>query len=147
MSSNLKCERMLENNLQLVPLVFMQDNVAASQTDVQLPVAEVTSAAGNAGTGYCMPWAGCVVGVSATLSAAGSAGTLTVGATIAGTEGADPTLSITTETELSDTAMREVAPFDAGAVIGAEITTDGSWNGTTSDLVVTVWVLMEISGV
>lgn len=147
MSSNLKRERLLSGGIQVVALTFMQDNVAASQTDVQLPVAEVASAAGNAGVGYCMPWAGTIIGISATLSAAGSAGTLTVGATIGGTEAADPTLSITTETEKSDTALRETAAFDADDVIGAEITTDGSWNGTSSDLVVTVWVMLEVTGV
>jgi hypothetical protein len=147
LTKNLAPERQIPNQYPIVPLVFMQDNVAASQSDVQLLVAEVASAASNAVDGYCMPWPGTIVGISAVLSAAGSAGTLTAGATVAGTEGADPTLTITTEAAKADTAFRGVAPFAAGDVIGAEITTDGSWNGTTSDLAVTVWVMFEVTGI
>ena len=147
MTTNLTPERLLQNPMQVVGLTFMQDNVAASQTDVQLLIAEVASAASNAVDGYCMPWAGCIIGISAVLSAAGSAGTLAVGATVGGTEKADPILSITTEASKADTAIRGAAAFSAGDVIGAEITTDGSWNGTTSDLGVTVWVVFEVTGV
>lgn len=147
MGTNLSTERLFQDTMQLVPLVFMQDNVAASQSNVQLLVAEVASAASNACDGYCMPWAGNIVGISFQLSAAGSAGTLTIGPTVGGTEAADPTLSVTTAAAGADTATRGTAAFAAGDVIGAEITTDGSWNGTSSDLVVTVWVLMEVTGV
>lgn len=132
---------------QLVPLTFMQDAVAASQTNVQLPIAEVTAGAGNAIDGYVMPFAGEIVAVSAILSAAATAGTLTVGATIAGTEAADPTLSITTATTASDTCPRGTAQFAAGATIGAEITSGGTWDGTTADLGVTVWVLLYVDGI
>lgn len=132
---------------QVVALTFMQDNVAASQSNVQIPIAQVASAAENVVDGYAMPWAGTIVGISAVVSTAGSAGTLTVGATVDGTEAADPTLSITTEASKSDTATRGTASFAAGAVIGAEITTDGSWNGTSSDLGVTVFVLVDVTGV
>ncbi len=132
---------------QVIPLTFMQDNVAASQSNVQIPIAQVASAAENVVDGYAMPWAGTIVGISAVVSTAGSAGTLTVGATIDGTEAADPALSITTEASKSDTAARGAAAFAAGAVIGAEITTDGSWNGTSSDLGVTVFVLVDVTGI
>lgn len=132
---------------QLVPLTFMQDNVAASQSDVQLTIAEVATPSANAVDSYRMPWAGEVVAVSAVLSAAGSAGTLTVGPTIGGTECTDPTLSITTATSASDYCPRGTNQFAAGALIGAEITTDGSWNGTSSDLGVTVWVLLYVDGI
>lgn len=130
---------------QLVPYVFGQDALAASQTNVQLPVA--VGEASQAVTGYTMPFGGEIVAIAADLSAAGSAGSLTIGATIAGTEGADPTLSITTETTKKDTAVRGTARFNAGDVLGAEITTDGSWNGTTADLAVTVYVLLYVDGI
>lgn len=132
---------------QLLALSFMQDAVAASQSNVQLPIAEVNAGAGIAIDGYVMPWAGEIVGISAYLSAAGSAGSLTVGPTVNGTEAADPTLSITTATTASDVCPRGTAQFAAGAVIGAEITADGSWNGTTADLGVTVYVLAYLDGV
>lgn len=147
MSENLTVSRQLIDPVKLVALNFMQDNVAASQSNVQLNVAEVASAATLAVDGITMPWAGTIVGISYNLSAAATAGTLTIGATVNGTEGADPTLSVTTGTSGSDTAARGVQTFAAGDRIGAEITTDGSWDGTSSDLVATVWCLVELSGV
>lgn len=132
---------------QLVPLVFMQDALAASQTDVQLLIAEVASAASNAIDGYVMPFAGEIVAVTARLSAAATAGTLTVGPTVNGTEKTDPTLSITTAQSASDTAARGTAMFVAGDLIGAEITTGGTWDGTTADLGVVVWVLLYLDGI
>lgn len=147
MSENLTTARQLIDPVKLVGLRFMQDNVAASQTDVQLAVAEVASATTIANDGDTMPWAGTIIGVSYQLSAAGSAGTLTIGPTVNGTEQADPTLSVTTGTSGYDTASRGAATFAAGDRIGAEITTDGSWNGTSSDLSVVVWCLVEVTGV
>jgi hypothetical protein len=132
---------------QLVPLVFMQDALAASQTDVQLLIAEVASAASNAIDGYVMPFAGEIVGITARLSAAATAGTLTVGPTVNGTEKTDPTLSITTAQSASDTAVRGTTGFAAGDLIGAEITTGGTWDGTTADLGVVVWVLLYLDGI
>jgi hypothetical protein len=132
---------------QLVPLTFMQDAVAASQTDVQLPIAEVTAGAAIAVDGYVVPFAGEIVAISARLSAAATTGTLTVGPTVNGTEKTDPTLSITTAQSASDTAPRGTAQFAAGDLIGAEITSGGTWDGTTADLGVTVWVLLYVDGI
>lgn len=131
---------------QLVPLYFGQDAVAASQTNVELPIV-IGEASQAVTTGYEMPWDGEVVGVSFTLSAAGSAGTLTVGASINGTEDADTTITITTAAAGYQRVPRGNAKFSAGDNIGAEITSDGSWNGTTSDLAVTVWVLLQLEGI
>lgn len=132
---------------QLVPLVFMQDNVAASQTNVQLYTTEVASAAGIAIAGYTMPFAGEIVAISYDLSAAATAGSLTIGPTIGGTECSNPTLTVTTGTTGSDTCNRGTNAFAANAVIGAEITTGGTWDGTSSDLVVIVWVILKVSGI
>lgn len=134
---------------QLVMLTFMQDAVAASQSDVQLPLAEVNAGAGNAVDGVVMPWPGVILAVSARLSAAATAGSLTVGPTINGTEQTDPTLSITTAQSARDTAAVGQAPptFAAGDLIGAEITTDGSWDGTSADLAVYVWCVVTATGV
>lgn len=132
---------------QLVAFRFMQDNLAASQTDVQLTVAEVAAAAGNAVDGVTAPWAGEIVGVAYDLSAAGSAGNLSVGASINGTENANTTQAITTAVTGYGRVPRGQARFVAGDIIGAEITTDGSWNGTTADLVVTVFCLVYLDGI
>lgn len=132
---------------QLVQLTFMQDAVAASQTDVQLPIAEVNAAAGNAIDGYVMPFAGEIVGVSYKLSAAGTTGTFTIGPTIGGTEQAGLTVTVGTTTSGRATVARDTYKFVAGADIGAEITTGGTWDGVTADLGVSVWVLLYLDGI
>lgn len=128
---------------QLVPLLFTQDAVAASQTDAQLAVVDGTAGA----LGYTMPFAGEIVAITADLTAAATAGSLTVGATVGGTEKTDPTLSITTAATARDTARRGVTLFAAGDIIGAEITTDADWNATTADLAVIVWVILHVDGI
>lgn len=132
---------------QLVPLVFMQDAVAASQTNVQLPIAEVTAGAGNAIAGYIAPFDGEIVAISWLLTAAGAAGVFTIGATIGGTENATSTQTVGTAASGRAKFRRGTIPFSAGNEIGAEITTDGSWDGTSSDLGVVVWVLLYIDGI
>lgn len=133
---------------QLVAYTFSQDAVAASQTDVQLNAVETGATTGTLDvTGYTMPFDGEIVAITADLSAAATAGTLTVGPTIGGTEKTDPTLSITTQTTRRDTAPRSTSTFVAGDVLGAEITTGGTWDGTTADLLVTVLVLLYLDGI
>lgn len=143
----LNVQRLNPTPYPIVPLLFSQDNVAASQSDVQLPVLQVASAAENVVDSYRAPWAGVIVAIAASVSAAATAGTLTVGATVGGTEKTDPTLSITTAASASDTAVRGAATFSAGDLIGCEITTDGSWNGTSSDLLVQVYVMYEVTDI
>lgn len=132
---------------QMVALSFAQDNVAASQTDAQLYVMEVASAAALVVDEVYMPFNGEVVAVGYDLSAAGSAGTLTIGATINGTEDADSTVTVTTAQRGVKKIERGKCPFVAGQYLGAEITTDGSWNGTSSDLLVTLWVIVYAEGI
>ena len=80
---------------QVVPLLFQQAAVAASQTNAQLPVVEVGSSPSLV-TGLVMPFAGDIIAITADLNAAGSAGSLEVGATVGGTEDTDTTITITT---------------------------------------------------
>lgn len=134
---------------QLVPLHFFQADLAASQTDVQLSVAAVDNAGDDQlqSTEYAMPFAGEVVAVSWATSAAATAGTLSIGATFAGTEDTDTTQSITTAVSGYGAVARGKATFAAGALVGCEITTNGSWDGTSADLVATVWVLLYLAGI
>lgn len=133
---------------QLVPLTFHQNAVAASQTDVQLRLVETAATSSDTDNDeYVMPFDGEIVAISAELSAAATTGTLTIGPTVDGTEKTDPTLSVTTGTHVRDTCPRGTAKFSAGAKIGAEITTGGTWDGTTADLAVVVWVLLYIEGI
>lgn len=132
---------------QLVAFTFAQDAVAASQTDAQLYAMEVSGAVYLAVDEYYAPWNGDVVAVTYDLSAAGSAGNLSIGATINGTEDADTTIAITTSQRGKKLIARGKCPIAAGQYVGAEITTDGSWNGTASDLLVTVYVLFYMEGI
>ena len=127
---------------QLVPLQFMQDAVAASQTNAQLEHENAQAA-----VGYEMPWAGEIVAVSFLLSAAGSAGVLTIGATVEGVEIAGTTITAGTDASNSLLVPRGLAKFVAGDEIGAELTTDGSWTAETMDLLAQVWVLLQLEGI
>ena len=131
---------------QLVPLVFAQDAVADSQTAVALFAQQVHGAVALDNIGYTMPFAGEIVGITSNLNSAGTTGSLTVAPTIDATACTDPSAAITTLLVASDTCKRGTNPFAAKAVIGANLTT-ASWNGTSADLVVIVWVLLRISGI
>jgi hypothetical protein len=132
---------------QLVPLVFAQTAVAASQTAAALYTSEVATPLVALNVGYTMPFAGEIIGITLNLDAAATAGTLTVVPTIATTACTDPSAAVTTAVVESDTCKRGTNPFAAEAVIGAKITTSAGWNGTSSDVQVTVWVLLTISGI
>lgn len=131
---------------QIVPLQFSEDAVAASQTNAQMAAIAVDTVSSLV-LSYAMPWAGEVVGISAAIDTAATAGQLDIGATIGGTEDTDSTISITTETEKYKSIPRGKVPFSAGDVIGAELTTNAGWNGTASDLIVQVWVLLYVEGI
>lgn len=130
---------------QLIALAFGQDALAASQTDVQLNVA--LGEASQVVAGYAMPWAGEIVGIGYATSAAATAGTLTIGATIGGTEDADTTATVTTGTSGYLRVARGACRFSAGDLIGAEITTSASWDGTTADLSVVVYALVSLEAI
>lgn len=130
---------------QLVMYTFGQDAVAASQTNVQLPRA--IGEASQAVESSVAPWEGDIVGIAYTLSAAGSAGALSVGASVDGTENAASTVSVGTTTEGYLSIPRGDIPLVPGSNIGVEITSDGSWNGTTADLLVDVFVLYRLEGI
>ncbi len=98
---------------QLVPLQFMQDAVAASQTNAQLEHEN-----GQLALGYEMPFAGEIVAISFLLSAAGSAGVFTIGATINGTEDADTTITVGTDASNSKKVARGLAPFSVSEFRG-----------------------------
>ena len=128
---------------QIVPFVFVQDNLAASQTDVALNIQEVASAAALLITGLSMPWSGSIVGVSVDTSSAATAGTLTVTATLDGTKQSDTAQSITTETAASVVVPQSKVKFAAAQKLGVKITTSAGWDATTADLAVIVYVLLD----
>lgn len=130
----------------LVPLFFAQDAVAASQTAAALPTTDANASV-SLNVYYTMPFAGELIGVSANLDTAGTAGTLTINPTLSGTAVTDPALAITTLAYGSDKCKRGTNVFAANAQVGCKITTSADWNGTTSDLQVIVWVLQKVTGI
>ena len=126
---------------QLVGLPFGQTNVAISQTDVQL--------VGNQTAGYIMPFAGEIVAVTYHLNANKTAGVLTIGPTVGGTEISALTMTAANATAVGTKLVkRRTAAFSAGAEIGAEITTDANLlPAGSSELCVTVWVVLSMEGI
>jgi len=118
---------------------FGDAGVAASQSDVQLALLPL----GN--TGIVMPKAGYVVGTGWTLSAAATAGSLTIGVSVDGTEEAATTQVVSTASAGYDSwKSNGAAPrFAAGQQVGVQITTDGDWDATAADLAVFVYVVFE----
>ena len=131
---------------QVVPLHFMEAAVAASQTNAQMVLVDV-GASPSLTDGVVMPFAGEVIGISWLKDAAATGGTLTIGASIDGTEDADTTQTVSTATSGSAAIPRGKVRFAAGAELGVEITTDGSWAPVDADLSVFLWVLLELQGI
>jgi hypothetical protein len=135
---------------QLVPLVFMQDAAAASQTNAALTVTEVASAAGNVADGYTIPWDFEVIGVSVRVAVADArtAGTLTVEPLVNGSAtGLTAALNATDTQGAKAIQARGSDQGAAGGKVGCRITTDSGWLPATADVVVTVWVLTYLEGI
>jgi len=126
---------------QVVPVVFGVANLAADQTDVQLK-----DSTGQV-DGITMAFSGVVVGFTVDLSAAATAGTLTVGITKNGTEVAATTQTITTGTAARAIFDRDAIQFAAGDKLGVEITTNSTWDGLTADLSATVLAALAVGGI
>jgi hypothetical protein len=137
---------------QLVALHFEQADVSGTQSAVALATSEVRDSAAaasdqNAAVGYCLPFGYDIVAISVTSSAARTAGTLTVDATIGGTvTGLQAVLNGTTTNNGYGTASRGTYVGAAGDKVGVKITT-ASWTPTTADIAVTVWCIVQLDGI
>lgn len=123
----------------VVPLLFGQTDVAASQSAeaLQAPLCEAAAAV----TGLTMPVAGEILHMTIDTSVAGTDGLATASATINGTADADTAVSLADAAVSNRLAVaRGAAPFAAGDVLGVKLTTDGDWDATTADMLVTVYV-------
>ena len=125
-------------------LDWVQAQVAASQAAVAMPI-EASRATNGASlvTERVMPWAGSVVALSARASTAAGAGLCKVEVTVNGTVQAYGALTIDTNQNARLTIDADRVRFVAGDRLGVKITTNGVWNGTTSDLAATAFVLFE----
>lgn len=128
----------------LTPLVFGQDALAASQTDVQLPFAVGEGSQANDGVRMPFPYA--VRAITWRSSVAATAGSLSIGVTKNGTENANTAITVTTGTGGTKKIRGDKARGETNDVLGVEITTSGTWDGTTADLQVVVWVEMFPAG-
>jgi hypothetical protein len=124
---------------------YAQGTVLASQTAVALGamathVTAATLAVNNVG----IPWAGSVVGLCITTSAAATVGTLTATVTVNGTQNAalSAVLAINTTTNYSVIEFGGV-PFNAGDKIGVVITTGATWNAATADVLVELFYVVQ----
>lgn len=124
---------------QLVTLTFLQEAVSATQTDADLEVA------GTGVTSHTIPYPFDILAMSCSLSAAASAGTLTINPTVGGT--ADTTLQIDVTTGTEGYDKGGVVRGKAGDSVGVQIDTDSSWDGTTADLAVTLYVMVYLDNI
>ena len=115
---------------------FSAANLAANQADQ-------AAALPGGNTGIPALKGGSVVGLLARLSAAATAGQVTVGVTVGGVEDADSVQTLTTGRSITKSFEAGKIPFSAGALIGVEWNTSAAWDGTTADLDVFVLALFE----
>ena len=118
-------------------LWFYQDNVTIDQTAV------VLCCLGDAvRTGYAVPYAGSVVGISISSNEARTTSTCIVDATIAGTvTGLQAKLDAAPDTLLNvATQAISLDTFTAGQLIGVKVTTTHTWAPATADILVGVTV-------
>lgn len=122
------------------PFLFNQDNVAAGQTTVILPLAGAPS-----NTIVCLPFAGSIVGLSIRSSAARTAGTLSVDVYIGAAAFGDPAILDATNTQSHHKTWAKDAAgaFAAGSsTITVRLTTSADWAPITADIVVALIVEM-----
>lgn len=110
-------------------LNFAQDNAAASQAAVLLPIQ------GDVILEARLPFAGSIIGMSVFSNAARTAGTLTVEAFVDGAgTGFTAVLDATNTTINSVTQAKDLDTFIVGDSIQIKITTDAGWLPVTADI-------------
>ena len=129
----------------LVTSRFARHTVAANLTASALTAIDTNATSGALNvSGDVMPFGGAIVGIGAALSAAASAGSLTLDVTINGTVTG---FQLVITTSASGSVIKEYGQpgfrFNAGDTIGVKITTNAAWNGTTADLLATVYVIFD----
>ena len=143
----MQIERIISKG-QLVPLKFFDENLADALTDSQMKLLSTAATSGDfAGDEHLMPFDGEIIAITANTNADLTAGTAVFGATIDGTE--KTALQVTLD-DTNQRARKSIArgtiPFSAGARIGCEVTT-ASLAPATTDVEVTVWVLLYLEGI
>lgn len=128
-------------------LFYSEGGVAAGLTDVGLRTLVTTATNPFDIFIYEMPFDFEVIAIWGRLSAAATAGTLTISPFIAGVRQTDPELIIEIEDALSDRAPRGGTLGGIGSGLQAGVTTSADWNGTSSDLLVGIICLLHLEGI
>lgn len=134
---------------QLVPITFNYFDLPANVTNGTIPILSTPAAAGTLQNfEFAMPWPGSVVGVTGRLSAAPSAGTLTLQPRINGS-----LTPFTAQKHVNSSDIRSFAAtqpaqqasngFAAGDNVGLSYTSTSDLSATTIDMTFQVWVLLE----
>lgn len=114
-----------------------QSNVAASQSAVQLSRYGVSWQAP-----LILPFAGSVIGLLVGMSAARTAGSLTMQVFLDGSaSGLEVVIDGDNPLTVEDTAVAGEYPFEAGEKVTVRITTSGDWAPTSAD----VLVMLEVA--
>ena len=132
--------------------MVLQEQIAITKYVQMLPfqAVNVPDDAGDAYTveatslDYVMPWKGSIVGISVRHNADLTGGVITWRATIDGT--GDDTLTVVTDDthqQAYGSQAGRAVPFAAGARIGVDWTKTGTVAPTTSDVAITLFVLLE----
>jgi len=113
---------------------FMQGDVAAGQTTIQL---DVLGLAGN--TEFLLPYGGSILAIAVAANTPRTAGTLTVDVTVNGAAtGLQAVLDGVNTQYHYTTQAKDLDTFNGGDRLGVEITTTAGWLPVTADIVVTV---------
>ncbi len=119
-----------------IPVVFAQDNAAASQSAVAMKLVGSTTC-----DQFVMPRAGSVVGVSVYSNAAVTTSTAKVDVTIGGTAtGLQATLDTTNTQAHYNTQAINTDTVGAGGTIGMKISTGATFAPTTADIIAVAFV-------
>lgn len=121
----------------IIPFVFEQANMQATQTDTD------TAIAGGLTATYAMPLNGSIVGYAIQLSAAVAAGSLEFDIEVNGATTLTIETDAATTTEFYATIPYGNEPFVAGDKIGVTYTSDGSLSPTTADANIVVFVMFD----
>lgn len=130
---------------QLVPLAFVFIDIPANATTALNPSDNALAISVNRIT---MPWGGSVVGMSYRLTDAPTAGTITIRATVNGSNVWSPFGALGSAGAASGATSQGVGTdnFSAGDTLGVEVVTTAGYLPTTRDIHAILWAAVEYTG-
>lgn len=129
---------------QLVALDFVLLSIPASATTELTPSDAAAGTLGASPRIYC-PWDGSIVGLSYRMSAAPTAGTINIQATVGGANVWAPWGALGTTMALADKASQAIDTdtFSAGQGLGVQVVTSAAYTPATRNIVATLWLAVE----